>query len=80
MNDKNNSLDFKIGEMHSDIKWIRKTLESHADTNDNHETRLVSLEQTRFRAFTIVGVVGGALGLFISYIKDGIEWLTNHLT
>lgn len=71
---------FLLGQIHADVKWLKEERESEKSLKDNHEARIGSLEQTRFKLLSIVGVVGGAAGLFFSFLKDGVEWLKNHLT
>jgi hypothetical protein len=70
---------FILGQVHADVKWLREEREAEKKLKDNHEDRITSLEQTRFKALSLVGMIGGAAGLAFSYLKDGIEWLKNHL-
>lgn len=72
----NKSPEFLLGEIHADVKWVKEALMSHKKVDDDHETRLTSLEQSRFKANFIVATVAATVGFVFSNLKDGIEWLT----
>lgn len=78
-NNQNKSPQFMLGEMYSDIKWLREAEETRQKTDEDHEARLTSLEQTRFKLFTIVSTVAAAVGFLFSNLKDGVEWLTSKM-
>lgn len=43
---------------------------------DEVKTRVTSLEQSKFKLFTIVASVAATVGFIFSNLKQGIEWLT----
>lgn len=44
------------------------------------EPRITSLEQTRFKVYTIIATVSAFMGLIGSQIGKGLEWLKSSLT
>ncbi len=69
-----------LGEMYSDIKWLREKAEAAESVSNNHESRLTELEQFKFKLVWVVGAVGTTVGLMFSSVKEGAEWLMNRLT
>jgi hypothetical protein len=78
--DPSKSPQFMLGEMYSDIKWLREQAETRLEVDDDHEVRLTSLEQFKFKLVTIVAAVGALFGFIFSNVKDGVSWLMNHLS
>lgn len=66
---------FMLGEMYSDIKWLRVSEEARQKTDEDHEARLSSLEHFKFKLVFIVGAVGATVSFLFSNVKEGIVWL-----
>jgi hypothetical protein len=69
-----------LGEMYSDIKWLREQVEGMVVVDKDHETRLGALEQFKFKLVFIVASVGAMFGFVFSHVKDGVVWLKEALT
>lgn len=68
-----------LGEMYSDIKWLREAEETRQKTDEDLVARLTSLEQFKFKLAFIVASVGALFGFLFSNLKDGVEWLTSRI-
>ena len=70
------SPEFLLGAIHTSVKNIEATLGDFKKTKEDHESRIGSLEQSRFKSNFVVATVAATVGFVFSNLKDGIEWLT----
>lgn len=73
--DPKESLNFVLGEMNGKLDLLLQ------DREDLEEVmvRVTSLEQSRFKLYTIVATVAGGVGFIFSNLKEGITWLKESL-
>ena len=78
--DPTKSLSYLLGELVTDVKYLRAAEEARQETDQLLIDRVTSLEQFKFKLITIVATVGALFGFIFSHLKDGAEWLTDKLT
>jgi hypothetical protein len=78
--DPTKSPGFLLGQLHQKVDFLVQAEKARQEADGLMEARITSLEQTRFRVFTIATTIGGAAGLLFSNLKDGLEWLKNSMS
>lgn len=75
-NDPKKSLGFLLGEMNGKLDTLLEDRAALGLLTD----RVTSLEQSRFKLYTIVATVAGGVGFVFSNLKEGISWMKEYLS
>lgn len=78
--DPTQSLSYLLGELVTDVKYLRAAEESRQETDQLLLDRVTNLEQFKFKLVTIVASVGALFGFLFSNLKDGVVWLKEALS
>lgn len=73
--DPTKSLSYMLGEMNGKLDTLLEDRAALGLLTD----RVQSLEQSRFKLYTVVATVAGAVGFIFSNVKEGIVWLKETL-
>jgi len=78
--DPTKTLSYHLGELKAQMSAVLKDTSEIKELCAALEPRITSLEQTRFKVYTIIATVGAFMGLLGSQIGKALEWLKESLT
>lgn len=73
--DPKKSLEYLLGSLDSKMDSVLEEIQEFKATVSELETRVLSLEKTGFKVYTIITTIAAVAGFLGSHIKEGLEWM-----
>ena len=68
----NQELAFKLGEMHTDMRYVREAVDRIESTQEDLKIRVQSLEKTRTRVTGVFSILWASTSYFLIRIRERV--------